>query len=1674
MEESPSAAPGTGRWHQQSDGQSKGRPPDHLSTKDIKTTVDENDNLASDTIDNHDGSVAPPREFDEDMGLESLTEALKREQERIARWDAADLVVISDLKDGDHDGHPVVPEAGDVREAAPCGSTDSGATVGQLSESFVRRSISMSISPPSRGSSAARSPRTRRRSHSDSDVGPSRRPSRSRSRSPSKNSSSSRCRQRSRSRSSDRSRSRSRRRSSSRSRRRSRSRSRWRSSSRGRRRSRSRRRSTSRSRSRSRKSVRSRSKSSKRSRRARKRSGREKRSRRHRSRRSSTSRSSSRDRSPDRSPDRIVTRCIVDQGRRSPATRRGRGRGRGGRININLRDINLRKGFLSPDGQGPAGHQDADDGVADSMRVVLRRVQEINDKLADSEPPPPEPAPEAPPVLTPIIIKLERIQTPARTPTATPRTPSTAETVLLKRERSRTPAAKHKKQSPAYRIKVEPNRTPVKRESASQHGGDSTKAASASHRDAKQVKKDPTSAAKSYVKKEVSVPGIELVKKELLVGGIDAVKKDASVVGSGDLKSAMQSRWDAKFAYARPATPMAAAVSKETATCKETAVSKETTAPTETAILKETAISKETVVLKETAVLKETSSKDAVATVAGAEGDAAKVATTKKDGSAASNGKRDRASRSPSRGSDGGPAKKTALSEERASNSPFSSPTRPDSRSSTRTDSRSSTRSIGFRMQSDTSDPEEGYSLLDRLTGLAGRSRGARRGRGGGLGGGGGGLGSGGGGLGSGGGGLGGGGGGLGSGGGGLGTRGGGHRSRGGGLGSYGGGLGSRDSRSRHYGSGPRGHPLMCNLCQNHGLEVKFSPMHKRVCPYFSCCCDLCIATILRQTRDSKSVDRFLEKQDVLQEELRRGMKLGRQRSPPPRTVSCVYCRNHGYHKGFTFVHKTSCALKRSCTCEDCLRATVRLRAKTSARMRRVCPHCERHNLRVAYAYHKCPFADCACVLCYRPPRAPRLAAPGTLVASYGSDQDADEEGDKQPDKADLLKQARQDSDRKDDRASPASVPDDIGFFRKVALPRQEAARRQSAAAAAKRDALRAGPCDLPPVPGVDDAPETAGSKAPGRRSLPTPPPPAASTATSPKPVPPPVAPSSVPCPPPGSPPRPVPPPSLPPGPPPCAPPPATARPPSATEESVDAISAFLLNSSAAPEAAVDGRVTPIEDIDLEALLDDLEEEDFGSADESTEATAAPPEKAVADVAKPPKKTALASPKRLAPTRRTSPRRPPVDGDVRRPGRPSLSSPRTPQRASRSPRGSPRRGSPRRGPTSRPRCSATSPRTPRTPPSARLMPVAVPISPASSGRRRRGAQRSPRQCQLCRNHGLESAWGNGHARECPYRTCDCEGCRATLDKRRENAAYRRNGERPARAQRGLKPCVRCRHHGLFNPVDEIGVRHLCKFSQCRCGCDPAMRSEDEKCDLKPKREVDQKSEIDQKCDIDQKCEIDPKKEVDRDIDQKFDIDLKYKIDQKFEIDPECEVDQNSNRLDTTAVTTDKVSSGALAEEKQDLVVFVHAEVPETAAGAEADSGEEDDAEDPFSLVIDLDSAPATPAAATTDDDKVEAKVAKKRPSVDVNCRPYVDGMEGPSLEARGREGALLEPSPLFQVRYCAFCRNHDKEVKLRGHKGHCPYRYLCDCAACRKRNLMLPSARFAGVTASPRRGAAAR
>lgn len=850
--------------------------------------------------------MEPPREYDEDMGLETLTEALKREQERIARWDAADLVVLSDLKDdAEHDEGCEGPDD-DYPEGAPCESThsgDSGATVGQLSASFARRSISMSISPPTRSSGS----RSRSGSRSDSDGSPARCRSRSRSRnrsrsrsrrrssSPSKNSSSSRGRPRSSSRS--------RPRSSSRSRKRPRSSSRWGSSSRSRRRCRSP--------SRSRRDKRAR--------------------RRYRSRHSS---SASSPRSRDRSPDRIVTRCIVDKAPRSRAARRSprsRGRGRGGppRMGFSLnaprspsgrpasRSPALREAFPSPGSRTPStpakciSDDDAEKPSANAFDVACRRAQEIDemldsmlDKSSNSTQlagpaPPPVPAPAS--TATPIVIKMEFSQTPARMGSSLQKTPSTAETVLLKREPSRTPASVRPKkttqqqQSPAYRIKQESVRTPAARDTSktspikTQSSGKtpSTGKAGSTSRSADKkcaasrevVRKESPSAESGTVKKEVAESGIELVKKERQVQGIVVVKREGSTWGI--VKSPWStSRWDS------------------------------TTAPV----------------------------KRAASTPSPAP-DTPGHATPVEEAPREANGKRDRASRSPSRSSDGWPSKKALVcpSVSSASNSP------------TRTDSRSSTRSMGFTMQTDNSDLEEDHDLLERLSAS---SHGARRGRGGGLG----------------------------TRGGRGGGRGGGFGGRGGGLGSRGGGLGAGRlfpwARTR------------CNLCQNHGLDVAFSMDHKRRCAYFSCCCEACISTILLLTRDYNTVHRFLAKKDAVMEELRRGTKEGRSRSPR-RKVSCLYCRNHGKDSTFTFAHKVHCPRKLNCSCEACLRSTVRLRAKAAARLKRVCVDCERHDLRVGDGpYHDCPYRRCTCARCYRPPRSARPAAPGTLVASYGSDDE--------------------------------------------------------------------------------------------------------------------------------------------------------------------------------------------------------------------------------------------------------------------------------------------------------------------------------------------------------------------------------------------------------------------------------------------------------------------------------------------------------------------------------------------------------------------------------------------------------------------------------------------------------------------------------------------------------------
>lgn len=231
----------------------------------------------------------------------------------------------------------------------------------------------------------------------------------------------------------------------------------------------------------------------------------------------------------------------------------------------------------------------------------------------------------------------------------------------------------------------------------------------------------------------------------------------------------------------------------------------------------------------------------------------------------------------------------------------------------------------------------------------------------------------------------------------------------------------------------------------------------------------------------------------------------------------------------------------------------------------------------------------------------------------------------------------------------------------------------------------------------------------------------------------------------------------------------------------MDAISAFLLQGSTVPTVDGGGEA-PLEDIDLEALLDDLEEADFG-APAVVDMDIDPPSpsgEAVVNLATPPKRTVGIVGTPPLP----SPRRPPSGENTCRSMQQSVS-PR-PQNAQHtdhqtprsSPQCSPHRGleSPQRSDHSprRSAASMTPPRTPRTPRTASLS-LRTPPAGAQHGVHgvQQEALRSPRHCQLCRNHDQDSSWGNGHGRVCPYRACTCEACQRTMARRRECATQGR-------------------------------------------------------------------------------------------------------------------------------------------------------------------------------------------------------------------------------------------------------------------------------------------------------------
>ena len=86
--------------------------------------------------------------------------------------------------------------------------------------------------------------------------------------------------------------------------------------------------------------------------------------------------------------------------------------------------------------------------------------------------------------------------------------------------------------------------------------------------------------------------------------------------------------------------------------------------------------------------------------------------------------------------------------------------------------------------------------------------------------------------------------------------------------------------------------------------------------------------------------------------------------------------------------------------------------------------------------------------------------------------------------------------------------------------------------------------------------------------------------------------------------------------------------------------------------------------------------------------------------------------------------------------------------------------------------SRTPPRTPplRTPPPKTPTQRTPPqrISPQTASLSPWAAVRSPRRCQLCRNHDVESVW-KGHKGCCPYTSCPCDLCTTIKAKRKEAA-----------------------------------------------------------------------------------------------------------------------------------------------------------------------------------------------------------------------------------------------------------------------------------------------------------------
>ncbi|XP_052120553.1 uncharacterized protein LOC113208686 isoform X2 [Frankliniella occidentalis] len=121
--------------------------------------------------------------WDDDMGLESLGDALNREKELIARWDMADLVVLSDLKDDVEAASPSrKPPATPEPPGWPRSGSDSRSAKGSGTSACSRsgsRKRSRSTSRSKRCSRSRSRSRCRKRSASPS---PTRRRSRSRSR----------------------------------------------------------------------------------------------------------------------------------------------------------------------------------------------------------------------------------------------------------------------------------------------------------------------------------------------------------------------------------------------------------------------------------------------------------------------------------------------------------------------------------------------------------------------------------------------------------------------------------------------------------------------------------------------------------------------------------------------------------------------------------------------------------------------------------------------------------------------------------------------------------------------------------------------------------------------------------------------------------------------------------------------------------------------------------------------------------------------------------------------------------------------------------------------------------------------------------------------------------------------------------------------------------------------------------------------------------------------------------------------------------------------------------------------------------------------------------------------------------------------------------------------------